>query len=336
MAAPSYFPEAFVFLAAIARQHRGRKELDDAFGLPASERVRRHLDCIARKKKGAAVVRRSCREDARPTPLSVELVGVVRPVRPSVFRDWQLSSLFGKRGDCCRHATRGEQAVRDVVAEVIVRAGIRKWFHFPWTPDEKGAFKNVSSAAGVIGCVDGSVAVIIAPKGDHHKAASYSFKKHYADIMVLPATQIGTRSENAGCTPPPPTSRTFRHGLTSCWRTSTRSPPQSPPRRTIRQSTPALPTCGPLARDSATVGISNVTTVAYAAASHTSIVLLSNTPPCFHANSGNNSARSSPVSWAANDPGISSATSSTLLPPSRSLGSNYNEWSGPTPATLRR
>ncbi|KAL1466359.1 hypothetical protein MTO96_042786, partial [Rhipicephalus appendiculatus] len=161
MAAPAYFPEAFVFLAAIARQHRGRKELDDAFGLPASERVRRHLDCIARRKKGAAVVRRSGREDARPTPLSVELVGVVRPVRPvrpSVFRDWQLSSLFGKRGDCCRHATRGEQTVRDVVAEVIVRAGIRKWFHFPWTPDEKGAFKNVSSAAGVIGCVDGSVA----------------------------------------------------------------------------------------------------------------------------------------------------------------------------------
>ncbi|KAL1445743.1 hypothetical protein MTO96_029029, partial [Rhipicephalus appendiculatus] len=134
-------------------------------------------------------VRRLCdevaEEDARPTPLSVELVGVVRPVRPSVFRDWQLSSLFGKRGDCCHHATRGEQTVRDVVAEVIVRAGVRKWFHFPWTPDEKGAFKKVSSAAGVIGCVDGSVAVIIAPKGDHHKAASYCCKKHYADIVML-------------------------------------------------------------------------------------------------------------------------------------------------------
>ncbi|KAL1472294.1 hypothetical protein MTO96_023066 [Rhipicephalus appendiculatus] len=138
---------------------------------------------------GERKVRRLCdevaEEDARPTPLSVELVGVVRPVRPSVFRDWQLSSLFGKRGDCCHHATRGEQTVRDVVAEVIVRAGVRKWFHFPWTPDEKGAFKNVSSAAGVIGCVDGSVAVIIAPKGDHHKVASYCCKKHYADIVML-------------------------------------------------------------------------------------------------------------------------------------------------------
>ncbi|KAL1419955.1 hypothetical protein MTO96_024808 [Rhipicephalus appendiculatus] len=138
---------------------------------------------------GERKVRRLCdevaEEDARPTPLSVELVGVVRPVRPSVFRDWQLSSLFGKRGDCCHHATRGEQTVRDVVAEVIVRAGVRKWFHFPWTPDEKGAFKKVSSAAGVIGCVDGSVAVIIAPKGDHHKAASYCCKKHYADIVML-------------------------------------------------------------------------------------------------------------------------------------------------------
>ncbi|KAL1477603.1 hypothetical protein MTO96_035606, partial [Rhipicephalus appendiculatus] len=138
---------------------------------------------------GERKVRRLCdevaEEDARPTPLSVELVGVVRPVRPSVFRDWQFSSLFGKRGDCCHHATRGEQTVRDVVAEVIVRAGVRKWFHFPWTPDEKGAFKKVSSAAGVIGCVDGSVAVIIAPKGDHHKAASYCCKKHYADIVML-------------------------------------------------------------------------------------------------------------------------------------------------------
>ncbi|KAL1414073.1 hypothetical protein MTO96_000979 [Rhipicephalus appendiculatus] len=119
MAAPAYFPEAFVFLAAIARQHRGRKELDDAFGLPASERVRRHLDCIARRKKG-------------------------------------------------NRASRGPQK-----------------FHFPWTPDEKGAFKKVSSAAGDIGCVDGSVAVIIAPKGDHHKAASYCCKKHYADIVML-------------------------------------------------------------------------------------------------------------------------------------------------------
>ncbi|KAL1472346.1 hypothetical protein MTO96_039401, partial [Rhipicephalus appendiculatus] len=107
---------------------------------------------------------------------------------------------------------------------------------------------------------------------------------------------------------------------------------RSPPRRTIRQSTPALPTCGPLVRDSPTVGISNVTTVAYTAASHTSIVLLRNTPPCLLANSGNNSARGSPVSWAANNPGISSGTSSTLLLPSWSLCSNYNEWS----ATLRR
>nr|XP_050025174.1 uncharacterized protein LOC126520059 [Dermacentor andersoni] len=50
------------------------------------------------------------------------------------------------------------------------------------------------------------------------------------------------RSEPAGCTRPPPTSRTFRCGPTSYWRTSTGSPPQSPPRRTIRQLTPASPT----------------------------------------------------------------------------------------------
>ncbi|KAH8029625.1 hypothetical protein HPB51_002078 [Rhipicephalus microplus] len=90
--------------------------------------------------------------------------------------------------------------------------------------------------------------------------------------------------------------------------------------------------------DSPTVGISSVTTIAYAAASHTSIVLLSNTPPCLHANSGNNSARCSPLSWAANNLGISSedATSSTLFLASRSFAGNYNEWSGPTPVTLRR
>ncbi|KAL1476999.1 hypothetical protein MTO96_017867 [Rhipicephalus appendiculatus] len=128
---------------------------------------------------GERKVRWLCDEDARPTPLSVELVGVVQPVRPSVFRDWLLSSFFGKRGDCCHHAARDEQTVRDVVAEVIVRAGIRpKRVHFPWTPYEKGAFKNVSSAASVIRCVDSNAAVNIAPKGDHHKAASYCCKKH--------------------------------------------------------------------------------------------------------------------------------------------------------------
>ncbi|KAL1428169.1 hypothetical protein MTO96_016967 [Rhipicephalus appendiculatus] len=92
-------------------------------------------------------VRRLCdevaEEDVRLMPLSVELVGVVRPVRLSVFRNWQLSSLFGKRGDYCRHATRGEQTVRDVVVEVIVSAGIRnKWVHFPWTPEEKGGLEE--------------------------------------------------------------------------------------------------------------------------------------------------------------------------------------------------
>ncbi|KAL1484873.1 hypothetical protein MTO96_032314 [Rhipicephalus appendiculatus] len=46
-------------------------------------------------------------EDARPTPLSLELVGIAGPVRPSLFSHWQLSSLFGKRGDYFHHATRG-------------------------------------------------------------------------------------------------------------------------------------------------------------------------------------------------------------------------------------
>ncbi|KAL1441839.1 hypothetical protein MTO96_008231 [Rhipicephalus appendiculatus] len=118
---------------------------------PVERKVRRLCDEVAE-------------EDARPTPLSVELVGVVRPVRPSVFATGSFQASSGS----------GETVVT-----------MQPAFHFPWTPDEKGAFKKVSSAAGVIGCVDGSVAVIIAPKGDHHKAASYCCKKHYADIVML-------------------------------------------------------------------------------------------------------------------------------------------------------
>ncbi|KAL1415348.1 hypothetical protein MTO96_029496 [Rhipicephalus appendiculatus] len=185
MAVPACFAEAFVLLAAIARQHRGRKELDDVLGLPASERVRRHLDRIARRKKGAAVVRRSGRGRRATDAAVCGACGCCAAGTASRFSRLAAFKPLREAGETCHHATRGEQTVRDVVADVIVRVGIRKWFHFPWTPDEKGAFKNVSSAAGDIGCVDGSVAVIIAPKGDHHKAASYCCKKHYADIVML-------------------------------------------------------------------------------------------------------------------------------------------------------
>ncbi|KAL1472115.1 hypothetical protein MTO96_023168 [Rhipicephalus appendiculatus] len=131
---------------------------------PVERKVRRLCDEVAE-------------EDARPTPLSVELVGVVRPVRPSVFATGSFQASSGS----------GETVVT-----------MQPAFHFPWTPDEKGAFKKVSSAAGVIGCVDGSVAVIIAPKGDHHKAASYCCKKHYADIVMLSGVADESSDDEAG------------------------------------------------------------------------------------------------------------------------------------------
>ncbi|KAL1443656.1 hypothetical protein MTO96_045901 [Rhipicephalus appendiculatus] len=91
MAALAYFPEAFTFLAAIARQHRGRKEPRRRVRFAASERGSASPRLYRpEKERCGRLCDEVAEEDARPTPLSVELVGVVRPVRPSVFRDWQL------------------------------------------------------------------------------------------------------------------------------------------------------------------------------------------------------------------------------------------------------
>ncbi|XP_072142672.1 putative nuclease HARBI1 [Dermacentor andersoni] len=70
------------------------------------------------------------------------------------------------------------------VAEAIVNAGARnKWVHFPRTSEEKAAVKEGflrrGSIPGVIGCVDGSLIAIIAPKGEQ-KAAFMCRKGCYA------------------------------------------------------------------------------------------------------------------------------------------------------------
>ncbi|KAH7950062.1 hypothetical protein HPB49_019198 [Dermacentor silvarum] len=70
------------------------------------------------------------------------------------------------------------------VAEAIVHAGTRnKWVHFPRTSEEKAAVKEGflrrGGIPGVIGCVDGSLIAIIAPKGDN-KAAYMCRKGFYA------------------------------------------------------------------------------------------------------------------------------------------------------------
>lgn len=68
------------------------------------------------------------------------------------------------------------------VAEAIVHAGTRnKWVHFPRTSEEKAAVKEGflrrGAIPGVIGCVDGSLIAIIAPKGD--KKAAYMCRKGF-------------------------------------------------------------------------------------------------------------------------------------------------------------
>ncbi|KAH7977634.1 hypothetical protein HPB49_003063 [Dermacentor silvarum] len=70
------------------------------------------------------------------------------------------------------------------VAEAVVNAGARnKWVHFPRTSKEKAAVKEGflrrGAIPGVIGCVDGSLVAIIAPKGER-KAAFMCRKGYYA------------------------------------------------------------------------------------------------------------------------------------------------------------
>ncbi|XP_049518731.1 putative nuclease HARBI1 [Dermacentor silvarum] len=75
------------------------------------------------------------------------------------------------------------------VAEAIVHAGTRnKWVHYPRTSEEKAAVKEGflrhGGIPGVIGCVDGSLIAIIAPKGDN-KAAYMCRKGFYALNMFV-------------------------------------------------------------------------------------------------------------------------------------------------------
>ncbi|XP_070382829.1 putative nuclease HARBI1 [Dermacentor albipictus] len=70
------------------------------------------------------------------------------------------------------------------VAEAVVNAGARnKWVRFPKTAEEKAAVKEGflrrGVIPGVIGCVDGSLIAIIAPKGER-KAVFMCRKGYYA------------------------------------------------------------------------------------------------------------------------------------------------------------
>ncbi|KAH7948742.1 hypothetical protein HPB49_001622 [Dermacentor silvarum] len=83
------------------------------------------------------------------------------------------------------------------VAEAVVNAGTcNKWVHFPKTFEEKAALKEGflrrGAIAGVMGCVDGSLIAIIAPKGER-KPAFMCRKGYYAlTAFSVPALLLET------------------------------------------------------------------------------------------------------------------------------------------------
>lgn len=78
------------------------------------------------------------------------------------------------------------------VAEAIVNVGSQRgWVRFPASPEEKAAakegFLRHGSIPGVVGCVDGTLIAIKAPRGSAtYKAAFWSRKGYYAlNTMIV-------------------------------------------------------------------------------------------------------------------------------------------------------
>ncbi|KAH7958312.1 hypothetical protein HPB49_000706 [Dermacentor silvarum] len=89
---------------------------------------------------------------------------------------------------------------------VTVRNGPRnKWVHFPKTSGEKAAgkegFLRRGAIPGVIGYVDGSLIVIIAPKGD--RKAAFMCRKGYYALNCIFASDSGYPLEPWLLTPVP-------------------------------------------------------------------------------------------------------------------------------------
>ncbi|XP_065304470.1 putative nuclease HARBI1 [Dermacentor albipictus] len=172
-----------VFLIALAAAARElglrRREPEDAFDMP-DDLFRRHF----RLKK--ETVWRLCDEVA-------EELGGVTSTALSVERQVLCALRFFATGSY--DASVGSEETIGVtqpgvrkcvrrVAEAIVHAGTRnKWVHFPRRSEEKAAVKEGflgrGAIPGVIGCVDGSLVAIIAPKGEQ-KAAFMCRKGYYA------------------------------------------------------------------------------------------------------------------------------------------------------------
>ncbi|KAH7986212.1 hypothetical protein HPB49_026079 [Dermacentor silvarum] len=156
---------------------RSSSSPDDAFDMP-DDHFRRHFPL---SKKTVLLL---CEELAgeleaeRATGLSVERM---------VLCALRFFATGSKRDDLVSQST-GSECVRRV-AEAVVNAEVRnKCDHFPKTSEEKAAVKEGflrrGAIPGVIGCMDGSLIAIIAPKGERNSAFMCR-KGYYAENCMF-------------------------------------------------------------------------------------------------------------------------------------------------------
>lgn len=168
---------------ALMRRRRQQREPDDAFDMTDDE-FRRHF------RLSKETVRWLCGQ------LAEELEGV-RATRLSVeqkvlcaLRFFATGSFQGSVGSettiHMAQSTVSECVKR--VAQAIVKVGARNgWVRFPTTTEEKAAVKEgflrLGAIPGVIGCIDGTLIGIKAPKGP--RKASFMCRKHFYALNVM-------------------------------------------------------------------------------------------------------------------------------------------------------
>ncbi|XP_037529156.1 putative nuclease HARBI1 [Rhipicephalus sanguineus] len=168
---------------ALMRRRRQQREPDDAFDMTDDE-FRRHF------RLSKETVRWLCGQ------LAEELEGV-RATRLSVeqkvlcaLRFFATGSFQGSVGSettiHMAQSTVSECVKR--VAQALVKVGARNgWVRFPTTTEEKAAVKEgflrLGAIPGVIGCIDGTLISIKAPKGP--RKASFMCRKHFYALNVM-------------------------------------------------------------------------------------------------------------------------------------------------------
>ncbi|XP_070378110.1 putative nuclease HARBI1 [Dermacentor albipictus] len=244
----------FIALAAAAARQpgRGRREPEDASDMP-DDLFRRHF----RLKK--ETVRWLCDEVAeelggvRKTALSVERQ-VLCTLR--FFATGSFQASLGSEETIGVTQPVVSKCVRRV-AEAIVHAGARnKWVHFRKTSEEKAAEKEKflrrgsmgllhcpggaakkaplpylklqrkTPIPGVIGCVDGSLIAIIAPKGEQ-KAAFMCRKGYYALNTMFACGSLPSTLCDRGQTTAP-TSGELRGCVVGSWKDILPRPANTP------------------------------------------------------------------------------------------------------------